>query len=44
MKTIFSSNLKTKWCFSEIVQTQFCFDIILFYAVESSEIETESKN
>ena len=42
MKAIFSSNLKMKWYFSEIVQTQFCFD--MSYAVESSEVETESKN
>ena len=42
MKTIFSSNSKRKWYFSEIVHTQFCFD--MFYGVKSSEVETESKN
>ena len=37
VKTIFSR----KWYFSEIVHTQFCFDML--YAVKSSEVETESK-
>ena len=41
VKTIFSSNLKSKWYFSDIFYTQFCFD--MFY-VKSSEVETESKN
>ena len=37
MKTIFSSNSKKKWYFSEIFYTQFCFD--MFYAVKSSKVE-----
>ena len=37
VKTNFSSNLKRKWYFSEIVHTQFCFD--MFYAVKSSKVE-----
>ena len=37
MKTIYSSNMKRKWYFSEIFHTHFCFD--MFYAVESSEVE-----
>ena len=42
VKTIFSSNSKRKWYYSEIFYTQFCFD--MFYAVKSSEVEIESNN
>ena len=42
MTSIFSSNMKRKWYFSEIFCTQFCCD--MFDAVESLEVETESKN
>ena len=33
-KTIFSSNLKKKWYFSEIFHSQFCLDML--YALKSS--------
>ena len=36
-KSMFSSNMKRKWYYSEIFHTQFCFD--MFYTIKSPEVE-----
>ena len=34
---MFSYNMKSKWYYSELFHTQFCFD--MFYVVKSSEVD-----